>query len=95
MKKETKMTLQEIFNAVVMNDELVSVMLTDRKTYDSLRVALVRKFSNYRAVCQQAGIESYDGRFLSCTYLESTASFSMKWKEESKRVAKDYQVLKL
>lgn len=91
------MTLNEIFHTVVAEGEQVTVPLADKKQYENLRTALVRKFSNYRKQCQDIGLESYDDKFMSCSFDASicTASFALKWKEESKRVAKQYAVFKL
>ena len=95
------MTLQEIFNTVVMNDEQLIIPFQDRRSYDSLRVALVRKFSTYRKQGQSVGITSYDDRFISCTFAcnvetaTATGTFELKWREDSKRVRKEYAALKL
>lgn len=95
------MTLQEIFNTVVMNDEQVTITFPDKRAYDNLRVALVRKFTGYRKQCQAVGIPSYDDRFVSCSFsVEASsgtlrASFQLKWLEDSKRVRKQYAALKL
>lgn len=91
------MTLQEIFNTVVMNDEPLAVPCASKRAYESLRVALLRKFSRHRIACQRIGITSYDDKFVSTSYSESkaTAYFAMLWKEESKRVKPAYAVLKL
>ncbi len=95
------MTLQEIFNTVVMNDEQLTINFPDKRSYDNLRVALVRKFSSYRRQCQEVGIPSYDDRFISCTPVcdaesgATTGTFQLKWLEESKRVRKQYAALKL
>lgn len=96
------MNLQAIFESVVMMDETVTLAFPDRKSYESLRVALVRKYTKYRALCGEAGIESYDDRFVSCSLRADqqaeehfVGTFRLAWKEESKRVPRDYQVLKL
>lgn len=95
------MNLQSIFESVVMADETVVIEFIDRKEYESLRVALVRKFTKYRALCSEAGIESYDEKYLSCLVTSNTqapglvGTFRLAWKEESKRAPRDYQVLKL
>lgn len=91
------LTLQDIFNQVVMNDETVAIPFADAKQYNSFRTGLLRKYSRYRAGCQQVGITSYDERFISCSF-DGTArvgTFQLKWLEESKRVRKQYEVLKL
>lgn len=90
-------TLQDIFNMVVMNDEAVAIPLESKRAYENLRVALVRKFSRYRQQCQNIGLASYDDKFVSATYdpTQGLASFSLKWKEDGKRVPKEYSILKL
>lgn len=80
-----------------MNDETVAIPFADAKQYNSFRTGLLRKYSRYRAGCQQVGITSYDERFISCSF-DGTArvgTFQLKWLEESKRVRKQYEVLKL
>jgi hypothetical protein len=95
------MTLQEIFNTVVMNDEQLTLTLADRRAYDNLRVALVRKYTGYKRQCQDVGIPSYDDKYLSCSFATSgdtgasTGTFQLKWLEDSKRVRKQYAALKL
>jgi hypothetical protein len=96
------MNLQQLFDEVVMSGETVSLELPSRQAYESLRVALVRKYTRYRALCQEAGIESYDERFIACALRadqekteQFVATFRLAWKEESKRTPRDYQVLKL
>lgn len=89
-------SLQEIFNAVVLEEEQLVVEI-DKKSYDSLRVMLVRKFTNYRKQCQSVGIPSYDDRYVSCSFDADLqqATFKLKWLEESQRVRKQYAVYKL
>jgi hypothetical protein len=102
-KEHVTMTLQEIFNTVVMDDEQLTINLPDKRAYDNLRVALVRKFSGYRQQCQAVGIPSYDDKYLSCSFAAtgepgtgtSTGTFQLKWREDSKRVRKEYAALKL
>ena len=91
------MTLQTIFNGVVLEDTTVEVVVESERAYENLRTSLVRKFSRYRATCQQAGIESYDERFISSTHNSETgvASFRLAWLEESKRLRKQYVIHKL
>lgn len=91
------MTLQDIFNSVVMNDEPMAVPCASRRAYESLRVALLRKFATHRAKSQRLGIASYDDKFICASYNEqkASASFVMLWKEESKRVKPAYAALKL
>lgn len=95
------MTLQEIFNTVVMNDEQLTLQLADKRAYENLRVALVRKYTGYKKQCQDVGIPSYDDKFLSCNFASdpgtgtSTGTFQLKWLEDSKRVRKQYAALKL
>jgi hypothetical protein len=90
-------TLQELFNAVVMAEETVEIPFNDAKSFNNLRTMLLRKYSRYRRACQHVGIESYDERFISCTFDQATklGSFQLKWAEESKRVKQAYAVLKL
>jgi hypothetical protein len=91
------MNLNGIFHSIVAEGDTVAVPVADKRQYDNLRTALVRKFSTYRKQCQEIGLESYDDKFMSCS-LDSgtlTATFSLKWKEESKRVAKQYAAFKL
>jgi hypothetical protein len=101
MKEHDNMTLQEIFNTVVMNDEQLIIPFADRRSYDSLRVALVRKFSTYRKQCQSVGVTSYDDRFVSCSVVcdadagTTAGTFGLKWREDSKRVRKEYAAFKL
>lgn len=95
MKEPVTMTLQEIFNTVVMNDEQLTITFPDKRAYDNLRVALVRKFTGYRKQCQAVGIPSYDDRFVSCSFDGNAGTFQLKWLEDSKRVRKQYAALKL
>lgn len=90
-------SLQDIFNTVIINDESVAVPGLTRKQYESLRVSLLRKFAAYRKQCQAVGILSYDDRYVSFSFdvSTSTAAVQMRWKDESKRVPKDYKVLTL
>ena len=84
-----------------MNDEQLTISLPDRRAYDNLRVALVRKYAGYKRQCQDVGIPSYDDKFLSCSFATSsntgtpTGTFQLKWLEDSKRVRKQYAALKL
>jgi len=89
-------TLQEIFNAVVLEEQTLTVN-TSKREYESLRVALVRKFSNYRTQCQLVGISSYDDRYVQCSFDKAVqeASFRIAWREDSKRTPKDYLIYKL
>lgn len=89
------LTLQDIFNQVVMNDEQVAIPFQDARSYNSFRTGLLRKYSRYRAACQQVGIASYDERFVSCSFDGTVGTFQLKWAEESKRARKQYAVLKL
>lgn len=91
------LTLQDIFNSVVMNEETVVIPFSDAKSYNSFRTGLLRKFTRYRAGCQEVGITSYDERFISCSFdsASGTAAFQLKWAEESKRVRKQYTILTL
>lgn len=90
------MTLQDIFNAVVLSGETVNIPFADASSYNSLRVALLRKFKGYRDSCQSIGMDAYNGVYISCSRDASgVGSFVLKPLEESKRVRKQYAALKL
>jgi hypothetical protein len=61
-------TLQSIFNSVVMDGETIRVSALSQKEYESLRVMLVRKFIAYQKQCSSIGMETYDDKFLKCSY---------------------------
>lgn len=90
------MTLQDIFNSVVLANETVSIPFADVASYNSFRVALLRKFKGYRDSCQSIGLDAYDGVYIACSRDASgVGTFAVKPLEESKRVRKQYAILKL
>jgi len=72
-------SLQSLFNSIVMDGETISVSGLSKKEYDSLRVMLVRKFLAYKTQCQSIGMETYDEKFMKCTYKvsENLAEFRL------------------
>jgi hypothetical protein len=87
--------LQSIFNAIVMDEQKLTVTCDDRKAYDSLRVMLVRKFNAYKAQCSSIGMETYDDKYMYTRYVpaDKTAIFMLQSTDEHKH--KTYTVTSL
>lgn len=88
------MHLQDIFNKLTLERQALACSFPDKKAYESLRVSLVRKYSQFAEQCSMAGLDTYEGQYVAAVWdeAEKTATFELKPKEESKRVKKDYLV---
>lgn len=88
------MHLQQIFNKLTMDGQALACSFDDKRAYDSLRVSLIRKYTAFADQCKQAGIESYDDKYIAAEWSEAekTGIFELKDKAESKRVKKTYLV---
>jgi hypothetical protein len=85
------MNLQSLFNTVVLEGETVEILDMSTAEYNSLRVALVRKFSAYRSQCMSLGIPGYDDKYLRCNFVNGKdAVFKLDDKTNSPRRPKEY-----
>lgn len=88
------MILQEIFNAIVMDRETISVPDIDATGYQSLRVSLLRKFKTYKAQCQQFDIEGYEDLYLRCSYDAAAAIATFKLLDRGAASRRNYTVIR-
>lgn len=88
------MTLQEIFNAIVMDRETISVPDLDPAAYQSLRASLLRKFKTYRIQCQTFDIEGYGDMYIRCSYDNTAAIATFKLLDRQAAARKSYTVIR-
>lgn len=88
------MTLQEIFNAIVMDRETISVPTIDPAAYQSLRASLLRKFKIYKTQCQQFDIEGYSDLYIRCSYDSTAALATFKLLDRGAAARKSYTVIR-
>ncbi len=88
-------TLQDVFNAVIADQQVC--IEVNKKSYESLRVSLLRKYKAYVDQCQSVGLPAYDDKYLSCQFdgANGMATFQLRWREESKRVRGSYRIFSL
>lgn len=88
------MHLQDIFNKLTLDRQALACVFPDKKAYDSLRVSLIRKYTQFAEQCSMAGLEEYENMYISAVWddKEFVATFELKNKEESKRVKKSYLI---
>ena len=88
------MYLQSIFNKLTLEKQALACSFPDKRAYESLRVSLVRKYSQFADQCSVAGLDEYSDQYISASWDETScvATFELKPKEESKRVRKTYLV---
>ena len=88
------MHLQAVFNKLTLEKQALACSFPDKRSYESLRVSLVRKYSQFAEQCSMAGMAEYDDRYIAATWDDATcvATFELKNKEDSKRVPKSYLV---
>lgn len=91
------MSLQTLFNEVVLNEHAIQTQVPTRQAYDSLRVSLIRKFAAYKKQCQSIGIPSYDYKYVSASFdsVTGTAQFVLRWKDESSRCPRELLIFKV
>jgi hypothetical protein len=64
--------LQNVFNKITAGEE-VYLLFATKKSYDSVRVNLLRKFRNLKELYESLGADSpYDGKFLQCSFEKDT-----------------------
>ena len=88
------MTLQEIFNAIVMDRETISIPTIDPAAYQSLRASLLRKFKIYKTQCQQFDIEGYGDLYIRCSYDSTAALATFKLLDREAAARKSYTVIR-
>lgn len=84
------MNLQSLFNAVVLEGETVQISGLSPSEYNSVRVALIRKFSAYRSQCMALGIPGYDNKYMRCSHADGVSEFRLDDKTNSPRRPKEY-----
>lgn len=87
------MTLSDIFTQLLAG-ESVSVCVVQAQ-YNSLRVALLRKFRLYADQCAGMGIEEFSDQYVSCKFnsVQTTATFKLAYTDTKQRRVIDYRVL--
>lgn len=87
------MTLSDLFNQLLAGDT-VSVVITQRQ-YNSLRVALLRKFKLYADQCAGMGIEEFSEQYVSCKFnsVQTVGTFKLAYTDTKQRRVIDYRVL--
>lgn len=90
------LTPQQIFNAVIFDESPVIVSGISRREYDSLRVAMLRRFSTFKQSAlnfDAEGDEGYNAKYIQCSYdsIAEQGTFALKLKDEALR--KSYAVL--
>ena len=88
------MTLQEIFNAIVMDRDTISVPDLDPAAYQSLRASLLRKFKVYKTQCQAFDIEGYGDMYIRCSYDPIAALATFKLLDREAAARKSYAVIR-
>lgn len=87
------LTPQQIFNAVIFDESPVIVSGISRREYDSLRVAMLRRFSTFKQSALNFDAEGYGEKYIQCSYdpIAEQGTFVLKLKEEALR--KSYAVV--
>jgi hypothetical protein len=95
---EQKFDVQSIFNHVL-EGQGQKVLFADKKEYDSLRVTLVRKYTNYTALLESLGGPNYlENKFFRAAWngKEVSGTFTLEEKEERKNLpGRLYRVISL
>ena len=84
---------QQIFNAVIFDEAPVIVSNISRREYDSLRVAMLRRFATFKQSALNFDAEGYGEKYIQCSYdsIAEQGTFALKLKDEALR--KSYAVL--
>jgi hypothetical protein len=87
------LTPQQIFNAVIFDDAPVIVSGISKAEYNSLRVAMLRRFSTFKQSALNFDAAGYEERYIQCSYdsIAEQGTFALKLKEEALR--KSYAVM--
>lgn len=90
------MTLQEILNQLLAEPQPLVLQMAERD-YTPLRVSLLRKFKNYRQLCESVGMDTYKDMYIMCSYNKDKliATFQLEHKSRARRVPKSYMIAKL
>lgn len=88
------MTLQEIFNAIVMDRETISVPSIDLAAYQSLRASLLRKFKLYKTQCAMFDIADYGDLYIRCSYDNTASIATFKLLDREAAARKSYSVIR-
>lgn len=88
------MTLQEIFNAIVMDRDTISIPDIDVAAYQSLRASLLRKFKIYKTQCQQFDIDGYSDLYIRCSYDAAAAIATFKLLDRGAASRRNYTVIR-
>lgn len=90
--------IQKVFNAVI-SGETVKLLFFDKKSYDSFRVSLLRKFRNYRNFVESlGGSRPLADNYIKCSFdgTTGTGTYSLGTESERKNIpSKVYQVEEL
>jgi hypothetical protein len=85
------MDTNSIFNAITVG-KTVSVQLTTRAEFDSLRTGLLRRYTRWANDFSNMGDDSYKEQFVSSVFVDGEAVFQLKPKDEMRRKNRSYVV---
>lgn len=93
-----QITTQEVFTQIL-DGEILSIPFVDKREFDSLRVSLLRRFSNYNKLLDSIGADSLkDKKFLRASWNPEKCSGTFALKDVSDKKTpggKVYTVTKL
>lgn len=84
-------SLQDIWNQIAAGSE-VTLAFSSKSEYNSMRVMLIRKFTNHKKLLEELGGSFASGQYMACSWngKETSGSFSIRSSDDKKR--KSYNV---